>query len=49
VGSLHDVPPSSSLYGLSRAELEAVLIELFGEIAALKQTNSEPREEGAHG
>ena len=43
--SLHDVPPPSSVSGLSRAELEALLIELFGEIAALKQTNSELREE----
>jgi hypothetical protein len=45
VDSLHDVPPPSSLSGLSRAELEALLIELFGEIAALKQTNSELRAE----
>ena len=37
--------PPSSLSGLSRAELEALLIELFGEIAALKQTNGELREE----
>lgn len=43
--SLRDVPPPSSLSGLSRAELEALLIELFGEIAGLKQTNSELREE----
>ena len=43
--SLHDVPPPSSLSGLSRAELEALLIELFGEIATLKQTNGELREE----
>jgi hypothetical protein len=45
VDSLHDVPPPTSLFGLSRTELEALLIELFGEIAALKQTNSELREE----
>jgi hypothetical protein len=45
VDSLRDVPPPSSLSGLSRAELEALLVGLFGEIAALKQTNSELREE----
>lgn len=43
--SLHDVAPASSLSGLSRAELEALLVELFGEVAALKQTNSDLREE----
>ena len=43
--SLHDVPPPSSLSGLSRAELESLLIDLFGEVAALKQTNGELREE----
>ncbi len=37
--------PPPSLSGLSRAELEALLIELFGGIATLKQTNSELREE----
>jgi hypothetical protein len=40
-----DVPPSSPLSGLSRSELEALLIELFGEVAALKQTVSELHEE----
>jgi hypothetical protein len=45
VDSLHDVPPPPSLSGLSRTELEALLIEVFGEIVALKQTNSELREE----
>jgi Transposase IS66 family len=40
-----DVPPSSPLSKLSRPELEALLIELFGEVAALKQTVSELREE----
>ncbi len=40
-----DVLPSSSLSVLSRAELEALLVELFGEVAALKQTVSEQREE----
>jgi hypothetical protein len=45
VDSLRHVPPPSSLSGLSRAELEALLIELFGEMAALTQTNIELREE----
>jgi hypothetical protein len=40
-----DVPPPSALSDLSRPELEALLIELFGEVAALKQTVSELREE----
>jgi hypothetical protein len=39
------VPPLSSLSGLSRAELEVLLVKLFGEIAALKQIVSEQREE----
>ena len=43
--SLHDVPRPSSLSGLNRVELEALLLELFGEIGALKQANSELREE----
>jgi hypothetical protein len=37
--------PASSLSGLSRAELEALVIELFGEITPLKQANAELREE----
>jgi hypothetical protein len=41
------VPPPLSLSGLSRPELEALLVELFGEIAALKQMNGELREEVA--
>ena len=45
--SLHDMPPPSSLSGLSRAELEALLADLLGEIAALRQMNSELREEAA--
>lgn len=44
--SLHDVPPPPiSLSGLSRAELEALLVELFGEVAALKQVVVDLREE----
>ena len=39
------MPPPLSLSGLSRPELEALLVELFGEVAALKQMNSELREE----
>ena len=39
------MPPPSSLSGLSRAALEALLVELFGEISALKQMNSELRAE----
>ena len=43
--SLHHVLPPLSLSGLSRAELEALLVELFGEIAVLKQIIAEQREE----
>lgn len=37
--------PSQSLSALSRAELEALLVKLFGKVAALEQTVSEQREE----
>ena len=43
--SLHHVPPPAVLSALSRAELEALLVELFGEVAALKQLVGEQREE----
>jgi Transposase IS66 family len=39
------VPPPRLLSELSRAELEALLAELFGEVAALKQMVGELREE----
>jgi Transposase IS66 family len=45
VDSLHDVPLPSSFSGPGHAELEALLVELLGEIGALKQTNNELREE----
>ena len=43
--SLHHVPPPPTLSALSRPELEALLVELFGEVAVLKQMNSDLREE----
>jgi hypothetical protein len=43
--SLHHVLPPSSLSSLSRAELEALLVEVFGEVASLKQIVAELREE----
>ncbi|MGH7120918.1 MAG: hypothetical protein ACREFP_18355 [Acetobacteraceae bacterium] len=39
------MPPRPSLSGLSRAELEALLVGLFGEIATLKRANSDLRGE----
>lgn len=41
------MPPPPALSALSRPELEALLIELFGEVAALKQMNVDLREEVA--
>ena len=43
--SLHHVPLPCTLSALSRPELEALLVELFGEVATLKQTVAEQREE----
>ena len=40
-----DVPPPPALSDLSRSELEALLIELFGEVAALEKVVGEQREE----
>ena len=45
MASLPDVPPPPSLSALSRQELEALLVDLFGEVAALKQMNGDLREE----
>jgi hypothetical protein len=39
------VPPPPSLSDLSRPELEALLIELFGKVAALEKIVGEQREE----
>jgi hypothetical protein len=47
IDSLHHVPPPATLSALNRAELEALLGELFGEVAILKQTVAELREENA--
>jgi len=40
-----DVPPLPRLSDLSRPELEALLVELFGKVAALEQAVAEQREE----
>jgi hypothetical protein len=45
VDSLHHVPPPPAFSALSRPELEALLVDLFGEVATLKQTVAEQREE----
>jgi Transposase IS66 family len=42
---LRNVPPPTNLSDLNRPELEALLVQLFDEIAALKQIVSEQREE----
>ena len=44
---MHHVPPPATLSALNRAELEALLAELFGEVATLKQTVADLREENA--
>ena len=43
VDSLHHVPLPANLSALNRAELEALLVELYGEVASLKQTVAELR------
>jgi hypothetical protein len=47
VDSLRHVPPPPALSALSRPELEALLVELFAEVATLKQAVAELREENA--
>jgi Transposase IS66 family len=45
VGFFTGVPTPPSLSGLSRPELEALLVELFGKVAALEKVVNEQREE----
>lgn len=45
IDSLQYVPPPPTLSGLSRPELEALLVEQWGEIVILKQSVAELREE----
>jgi hypothetical protein len=45
VDSLRHVPPPTALSALSRPELEALLVDLFAEVATLKQMVAEQREE----
>ena len=47
VDSLRHVPPPPAVSALTRAELEALLVGLFGEVASLKQVVAELREENA--
>ena len=42
---MHHVPPPPTLSALTRADFEALLVGLFGEVATLKQTVAEQREE----
>jgi hypothetical protein len=44
-GFFTDVPSPPSLSGLSRPELEPLLVELFGKVAALEKVVGEQREE----
>jgi hypothetical protein len=41
---LANVPPPATLSDLSRAALEALLVELFGKVAALEQLAGEQRD-----
>ena len=41
------MPPLPTLSALSRPELEALLVELFGEVATLQQAVAELRDENA--
>ena len=43
--SVHHVPPPPALSDLPRAELEALLVELFTEVASLKQIVADQRDE----
>ena len=45
VDSLDHVPPAATLSALTRAELEALLADLYGEVAILKQTVADLHEE----
>ncbi len=45
VDSLRHVPPPATLSGLSRPELEALLLKLFGKVADLEKVVAEQREE----
>jgi hypothetical protein len=42
---LADVPPPANLSDLSRPELEALLVEVFGTVAGLEKIVGEQREE----